>query len=247
MSKDIKLIALDMDGTLLNDQDEISIGNREAIKAAQVLGIHVVLSTGRSLITCGDHAKSLALNSYLVTVNGGEIWDEQGNLLERNSLGSDHVQRMHELSQQHNTSFWCVTSDQVYREEFPENASEHNWIKFGFDTEDDEARKTILEELRNNPELEVSNSSLTNIEVNATGVNKARALQRVCKELGITMEHVMAMGDSLNDIAMITEAGIGVAMGNAQDKVKEIADYVSTTNNEDGVANAIQRFVLGSK
>lgn len=71
---DIKLIALDMDGTLLNEKCEVPEENREAIKEAMEKGIHVVLSTGRSLLTCRDYAQSLELSSYLITVNGSEIW-----------------------------------------------------------------------------------------------------------------------------------------------------------------------------
>ncbi|MDN4071859.1 MULTISPECIES: Cof-type HAD-IIB family hydrolase [Fictibacillus] len=242
--KEIKLIALDMDGTLLNDEQEISEGNRMAIREAQAEGVHVVLSTGRSLMTCRDYAKSLELNSYLVTVNGSEVWDSNGNLIERTLLHNDHIEAMMELTKKHSAQFWAVSTDKVWRETFPENCAEMEWLKFGFNIADDEVRKLVLEELAKNKELEISNSSLTNIEVNAVGINKARALDRVCRDLGITMDHVIAMGDSLNDIAMITEAGIGVAMGNAQDVVKDAADWVTGTNVEDGVAQAIRHWVL---
>lgn len=126
----------------------------------------------------------------------------------------------------------------------PENITDHEWLKFGFDIEDDDIRNEVLEELRKNKELEITNSSPTNIEVNALGINKAAALAKVSEKLGFTMENVMAMGDSLNDIAMIKEAGLGVAMGNAQDTVKETADWITDTNIEDGVAKAIRHWVL---
>ncbi|WP_035350822.1 Cof-type HAD-IIB family hydrolase [Fictibacillus gelatini] len=239
-----KLIALDMDGTLLNDHSEVSEGNRKAIAEAQERGVHVVLSTGRTLTTCRDYAQSLKLSSYLVTVNGSEIWDNNGNLIERNVIEFDHIQAMLELSKTHQTKFWAVSTDNVWRDEFPENCADLEWLKFGFNVVDDEIRETILGELRKNDALEISNSSLTNIELNAFGINKARGLKRVCKELGITMDEVIAMGDSLNDIAMITEAGLGVAMGNAQDMVKEAADWITGTNEEDGVAKAIRHWVL---
>ncbi|MBS4161556.1 HAD-IIB family hydrolase, partial [Klebsiella pneumoniae] len=102
----------------------------------------------------------------------------------------------------------------------------------------------VLEALKKNKELEVTNSSPTNIEVNAIGINKAAALAKVSERLGFTMENVMAVGDSLNDIAMIKEAGLGVAMGNGQDIVKETADWITDTNNENGVAKAIRHWVL---
>jgi HAD superfamily hydrolase (TIGR01484 family) len=244
VKKQFKLIALDMDGTLLNEEGEVSEENRRAIEEAQAKGVHVVLSTGRSILSCRPFAESLKLSSYLVTVNGSEVWDSTGNLLERTILDGEHIQKMWELKNTHNTRFWAVTSDRIWREEFPEDVLSHEWLKFGFDVDEDDVRETILTELSKNGMLEITNSSPTNIEVNAIGINKARALVTICNQLDITMDDVIAMGDSLNDIAMIEQAGCGVAMGNAQPIVKEAADWVTGTNAEDGVAKAIRHWVL---
>ncbi|UTL73146.1 Cof-type HAD-IIB family hydrolase [Bacillus halotolerans] len=240
----IKLIAIDMDGTLLNDEQLISDENRNAIREAEDKGVYVVISTGRTLMTCRDLAESLKLSSFLITANGSEIWDSNFNLVERKLLHTDHIKMMWDLRNKHNTNFWASTVNKVWRGEFPENITDHEWLKFGFDIEDDDIRNEVLAELRKNKELEITNSSPTNIEVNALGINKAAALAKVSEKLGFTMENVMAMGDSLNDIAMIKEAGLGVAMGNAQDVVKETADWITDTNIEDGVAKAIRHWVL---
>ncbi|WP_078427959.1 Cof-type HAD-IIB family hydrolase [Alkalihalobacterium alkalinitrilicum] len=242
--KNIKLIAIDLDGTLLNHQHEISMENRKAIKQAEAQGIHVVISTGRTIMACEELVKSLSLSSYLITVNGSEIWDENGKLIDRQILDVEHIKHMWQLKQQHNTFCWAASVGNVWKEKFPEEFTEHEWMKFGFDVKDDNIRKVILDELLQIKELEVSNSSLTNIEINAAGVNKARAIEKVCKRLGITMDHVLSMGDSLNDLAMIKEAGIGVAMGNAQPSVKNAADWVTTSNVEHGVAVAIRKWAL---
>ncbi|MCJ7843122.1 Cof-type HAD-IIB family hydrolase [Lederbergia sp. NSJ-179] len=243
-SRTFKLIALDLDGTLLNRRHEISDENRKAIAEAVEKGVQVVISTGRHVKSCRDYAGSMQLSSYLVAVNGGEIWDPSGNLIERNPLQQDFVQTMWELSQQHGTRFWAMTPDLELRDGFPEEIAEREWLKFGFDVDDHEIRETILTELRKNKQLEISNSSPHNIEVNALGINKANALKKVCDRIGITMDQVLAVGDSLNDLAMIQEAGCGVAMGNAQDLVKEAADWVTDTNEADGVAKAIRYWVL---
>ncbi|KUP38325.1 Cof-type HAD-IIB family hydrolase [Bacillus halotolerans] len=240
----IKLIAIDMDGTLLNDEQLISDENRNAIRKAEDKGVYVVISTGRTLMTCRELAESLKLSSFLITANGSEIWDSNFNLVERKLLHTDHIKMMWDLRNKHNTNFWASTVNKVWRGEFPENITDHEWLKFGFDIEDDDIRNEVLAELRKNKELEITNSSPTNIEVNALGINKAAALAKVSEKLGFTMENVMAMGDSLNDIAMIKEAGLGVAMGNAQDVVKETADWITDTNIEDGVAKAIRHWVL---
>jgi phosphoglycolate phosphatase (TIGR01487 family) len=242
--KPIKLIAIDMDGTLLNEHHEISDENRKAIKVAQEKGVHVVISTGRTTMTCRELVDSLTLNSYLITVNGSEIWDETGTLIDRQLLGAEYIEHMWGLKQKHEVKCWAASVGNVWREEFPEDFSVHEWMKFGFEINDDKIRKIIFDELIQNQALEVSNSSPINLEINAAGVNKAKALEKVCKRIGIKMEHVLAMGDSLNDLAMIKEAGIGVAMGNAQQYVKDSADWVTTSNLDNGVAKAIREWVL---
>ncbi len=233
-----------MDGTLLNDQKEISLENRKAIKEAEEKGVHVVISTGRTRMTCDDLVNSLSLNSYLITVNGSEIWDENGELIERKLLNTSYIEQMWKLKQTHETICWAASVDNVWRDFFPEDLSKHQWMKFGFDIKDDQVRNIVLEELSKNPDLEITNSSPTNLEINAAGVNKARAIEKVCNRIGITMDNVLALGDSLNDLAMIKEAGIGVAMGNAQPYVKESANWVTSTNEENGVAKAIRKWVL---
>lgn len=242
--KDIKMIAIDMDGTLLNNEHEISTENRQAIKEAEERGVHVVISTGRTRMTSDDLVKSLSLNSYTINVNGSEIWDESGQLVERTLLATEFIEKMWELKQKYDTYCWGATVGNVWRKGIPEDLTAHEWMKFGFDIPDNEIREIIFKELSSIEALEVSNSSPTNLEINAKGVNKAKALEKVCKLLGITMDNVMALGDSLNDLAMIKEAGLGVAMGNAQEDVKAAADAITKSNVEDGVAHAIRKYVL---
>ncbi|ANF45872.1 phosphoglycolate phosphatase, TA0175-type [Priestia megaterium] len=242
--KEFKLIALDMDGTLLNNQQEISKENREAIAKAQEQGVHVVLSTGRSLLTCREYAQSLQLSSYLITVNGSEIWDESGQLVERKLIDASHIEKMWNLTQEHKLNFWAVTTDKVWRDEFPEDIASQEWLKFGYDIPDDALREEVLKQIAGISDFEISNSSLMNLEINALGINKAKGIMTVCERLGISMDEVIAMGDSLNDMAMIEAAGCGIAMGNAQEAVKEAADWVTDTNVNNGVAKAISHWVL---
>lgn len=242
---DIKLIALDMDGTLLTSDLEISEMNRKMIVKALDKGVGVMLSTGRWLDFCYPYAESLNLNTYLVTVNGGEIWTESKELVERHVHASDLVEKMWNIGHDKGVHMWCVATDRVYNSsEKPDRFDQHEWLKIGFSSENIDKLNEIRKELSVYDSLEITNSLPTNIEVNPAGVNKANGLERVCRELGITMDEVMAVGDSLNDIKMIEQAGFGVAMGNAQDAIKEVADYITDTNNNDGVAKAIERFIL---
>lgn len=240
----IKLIALDMDGTLLNSELEISDINREKIAQALEKDVQVVLSTGRWLGSCHPYAESLNLSSYLVTCNGGEIWTVDKELRERHLLHPDRMELIWGLAENLEINAWMVSTDNVWYGTRPDDFYIHDWLKFGCDSHDIEKLDTIVKELSHYDDLELTNSMPTNIEINPKGVNKASALQTVCGELGITMDNVMAAGDSLNDIKMIQEAGIGVSMGNAQEAVKNVADYVTDTNNQHGVGKAIEKFVL---
>ncbi|KGX90632.1 Cof-type HAD-IIB family hydrolase [Pontibacillus marinus] len=243
MDKDIKLIALDMDGTLLNNEHEISPENQAAIKKAKAQGFHVVISTGRSLSTCKEIIEPLGESAYLVTINGGEIYDQNFELIERNSFDPKDVRKLWDLTQKHQAFFWSSTVQGRFNSDdpFEKEVEDYEWIKYGFNFEDEELRDTVLEELKNHDTFEVTNSSPLNLEINPVGINKATALRKVSKWLNLTMDNVMAVGDSLNDIAMIHEAGLGVAMGNAQDVVKKESNWVTGTNQEHGVAQAIER------
>lgn len=245
MKKEIKLIALDMDGTLLEDNHDVSEPTKEAIKQALAKGIHVVLSTGRSLATCYPYAEALNLPSYLITANGGEIYTADQELLEQHLLPTEIIESMWNLGKDTGVDMWMIATDGVYRNDsVPENLKDHSWLKFGCNTTDQNKLDFMIKELSHMKGLELTNSLPTNIEANPAGVSKAAALHFVCGRIGITMEEVMAVGDSLNDIKMIQESGVGVAMGNAQEAIKNVADFVTDTNNDNGVAKAIKRFAL---
>ncbi|MEK3882893.1 Cof-type HAD-IIB family hydrolase [Paenibacillus sp. PL2-23] len=244
-----KLLALDMDGTLLNERSEISEGNAEWIRRAREAGVTVCFSTGRGFVSALPYAEQLNLDSPMITVNGGEIWSKPHVLYKRTELSPYYVRRLHALAKEHpEVWYWAYTTLGIYNKERwfePEDDYEaHHWLKFGYYTEDDRARELILAEAQSWGALEISNSSPWNLELNPEGVSKASALRELCEWMGIGMEDVVAAGDSLNDIAAIREAGLGVAMGNAQTAVKQAADVITLTNDEDGVAEIIKRFVL---
>lgn len=104
-------------------------------------------------------------------------------------------------------------------------------------------RDETLQFLKANAKIEVVCGGFNNFEISKAGVTKREGLEFLAHYLGTDLAHTMAMGDSENDLSMINAAGIGVAMGNASDDVKAVADYITTTNNEDGVADAIKKFI----
>jgi len=240
-----KLLALDMDGTLLNEAKEISADNKRAIAEAQAAGVTVMLATGRGIRSIMPYVEELGLTSPIVAVNGSEVWSSPDTLLRRQLMDPEHVRRLHALAVRHDTWWWAYAVDRLYnRDEWTEELERVEWLKFGFYYED----VRILAEVRNIVEgwneLEVTNSHPYNIELNPLGVSKASGLAAVCELLGIAMDEVVAMGDSENDVAMLRAAGLGVAMGNAQDSVKLLADRVTVTNEEHGVAEVIRGYML---
>jgi hypothetical protein len=240
-----KLVALDMDGTFLNEKGEISEENRKAIFEAMEAGVTVMFATGRGIQSAMPHIEALGLKAPIVSVNGGEVWKEPGVLLHRQTLPADDVRRMREVALRHGTWYWGYTVEGLFnRDRWIDDINSVIWLKFGYQYEKTDVLAQIREELGSWDCLELSNSHPNNIEVNPKGVNKADGIRRVCELLGIGMEQVVAMGDSLNDITMIREAGLGVAMGNAQETVKQTADRVTLRNDEHGVAAAIRKYVL---
>ncbi|EFM08723.1 Cof-like hydrolase [Paenibacillus curdlanolyticus YK9] len=248
-----KLVALDMDGTVLNETQEISETNQRWIRKAMDAGVIVCFSTGRGFRSALPYAEQLGLMDIpMITVNGGEIWRKPHVLHQRTLVDPGTIRRLHQLALRHpEVWYWAYSTNDVYnKEKWIEPAdyyAAHHWLKFGYYTEDDVARQAILSEVSSWGTLEITNSSPWNLEMNPLGINKASALRELCKLLGIDMSQTVAAGDSLNDIAAIREAGLGVAMGNAQDEVKAAADVVTFTNEEHGVAELLRRYVLNDE
>ncbi|HLR70392.1 MAG TPA: Cof-type HAD-IIB family hydrolase [Pseudogracilibacillus sp.] len=241
----IKLIALDMDGTLLNDDGIVTSYTSHVIQRALQQEIQVVLSTGRPLPLCETYAEELQLTSYIITSNGAEIWTAKHELIEKHVLDAEKINALWEIGNKRRLHMWLVATDKVFRNaERPGNFTDYEWLKIGYGNLTETTKRELLQELNKKKDLEITNSSLTNIEINKEGVNKASALRSICNEIGITMDEVMAVGDSLNDLKMIEQAGLGIAVKNAQQLIREAADFVTATNNDDGVAKAIEKFVL---
>lgn len=247
-----KLLALDLDGTLLNDDEKISQRNAQAIRQLVAQGTHVCIATGRGYPSAVPFAKQLELDTPLVTVNGAEIWATPTSIYRRTLLDADYVRQLHQFARSlEDCWFWAYTTEGIYNLagwiEPADDYDSHQWLKFGFYTENTQLLHQIYTKLCEWPELEITNSSPYNWEVNATGVSKATAIEQLCTLLNVTMAEVVVMGDSLNDIAMIKAAGLGVAVGNAQDAVKEVADVVVVDNNDHAVAYVIEHYFLRGK
>jgi HAD superfamily hydrolase (TIGR01484 family) len=243
-----KLLALDMDGTVLNSAHEITDATCQAIRHAAACGTTVMFATGREVQSIGRYIRQLGLSSPLVTVNGSEVWSAPGQIMVRHALSDEWAAELYALASRSGCRYWAYTVDHVFTaSNWPGRMNRpagDPWLKFGLHSDDPAVLADIRGTLADTCRYELTNSSPHNIEVNPLGINKASGLREVCRLLGIRMEEVAACGDSLNDLEMLRAAGLGIAMGNAQEAVKQAADAVTGTNEEDGVAQAIRSYLL---
>ncbi len=247
MTAKYRLLALDMDGTLLNDEQIITPTTVEWLQKAVDAGVHVCLSTGRAFTSAFPYAEQLGLGTPMITVNGSEVWRAPHEIYRRSLMDPMLVKQMYELAKEDDIWFWAYSTEKVHkRDNWDGDVTGREWLKFGYHTEDDELRHKLLLRLQDMGGLEITNSSPQNLEINPLGVNKATGIKEVCALLGLEMSQVIAVGDSLNDLAAIQQAGLGVAMGNAQETVKEEADAVVASNNNDGIAEVVQKYIFNA-
>ncbi len=244
MSK-FKLIALDLDGSLLQNNLEISPASRRWIKKAERAGVIVAFATGRSRDSSEPYWELVSPKAPMILLNGAEVWLNRDKLLARHFLPAEHVPRLRQLAEEYGAMCWGHTEEAAFRRgNWPKNLPlEQNWLKFGLAHQDREVIESLRKIISRLPGVEVTSSSPINLEISKGGVSKAWGLAAVSSLLGIAPAEVAVVGDSLNDLSMIKWAGFGAAMGNAEKPVKEAADYITTSNEEDGVAEFI-RLVL---
>lgn len=270
-----KLIAIDMDGTLLNSQNKISSKNILAINKASELGVQVVLCTGRIFTSALYYANALKLNTPIIACNGAFIADKDGSeAIYANPISIDCSKKVIHMAEKEGIYYHFYDDSKFYARELTKTVENYyrwnidkddkdrlnitivdnplqivesekiNVYKFVFVEDDREKLIRFRSKLSQIEGIEVSSSWWNNMEIMNKGVSKGNALSVLCKLLDIDSQNVMAIGDNENDIPMLKFAGTGVAMGNGEDIVKEMADYVTDTNDNDGVANAINKFII---
>ncbi|MEI7026813.1 Cof-type HAD-IIB family hydrolase [Paenibacillus sp. y28] len=250
MTKSWKLLALDMDGTLLDDEHRVPRENAEAIQRARRAGIEVVLASGRHIDKVRDYRAALQLPMPVVTTNGCEIWGADDKLIHREKMSWQDVQQFRQIGARLGIVTQGYAAEGVFRrpEEFPEEqeALQLNWLMMLYRESDENKQAELLKALRETGSYEISMSGEHKIDVNPPGVSKASGLQHVCSLYGIRAEEVAAVGDGLNDKALLRWAGLGVAMGNAPEELKHEADWVTAPYDQFGVAKLIERLLDGS-
>lgn len=265
-----KLIALDLDGTLKNSNNKITPKTREALMKAQELGIKVVLASGRPTPGLRHEAKELELEKYegyILSFNGARVVNvKTGETVYEQTLTIDDAKRAYDRAKEYGLA--CITyrddfiltediDDEYVNAESRINDIQKKKVCFKQSVKDPIHKvlltgkpdyvASILDEFKEpfQDHLSIYRSTPFFIEIMAQGIDKAASLDRLAKSLGIKQEEVMAFGDGYNDLSMIEYAGMGVAMDNAVDGVKERADYITLSNNDDGIAYALCQMIEG--
>ncbi|WNQ09455.1 Cof-type HAD-IIB family hydrolase [Paenibacillus aurantius] len=247
MVRPFRLIALDLDGTLLTDEKTVSAATKLCLQEAVAQGVHVIFATGRGIQTAGAFWQELGLQSPMVLLNGAEIWAGPGALHRRTFLPKETIRRLHEAAVSYGARFWGYSVESLTgTKDWSEEMFGRDWMKFGIKHEDPFTLSALKEQILAWGALHVTSSAPVNLEISVEGITKESGVREVCRLLGIRMEEVLAVGDSDNDLLLLTSAGLGVAMGNAEVHVQKAAGYITASNNEDGVARAIERFVLSA-
>lgn len=266
-----KLLVLDVDGTLLNEAKEISKRTLAALLKVQHMGVRIVLASGRPTYGLLSIAKALELGNFggfIVSYNGCQIINAQnGEILFERRINPEMLPYLEKKA--HKNGFALVTyQDDTLITNAPENEFIQKEAKLNdliiIDEEEfstaidfapckcvlvsnDEEALVSLEnhwKKRLDGTLDAFRSEPYFLEVVPPGVDKANTLGVLMEQLGVTREEVIAIGDGVCDVTMIQLAGLGVAMGHSQDSVRVCADYVTASNEEDGVAQAVEKIIL---
>ena len=267
----IKLITIDIDDTLVNSEKQITPRVKQALQTATNQGVKVVLATGRPLSGVQDYLTQLHLanqsDQFAITYNGSVVQTTAGEQLGGHELSLADYKKFKAIAEKYNAyiqveslSYAITANTMVNRFANGENnmvrmplkfqpvsdmTTDEHYVKFMFIDEAekiDELAEHMPQELKD--EYYIVKSTPNFLEVMHKQSTKGNGLQLLADKLGIDMSETMALGDQHNDLTMIAASGIGVAMANAVLEVKATADVMTTSQNEDGVGLAVEKWVL---
>lgn len=267
-----RLIALDMDGTLLMTDKSVHPDTVRDIEQASGRGIHVVYCSGRAVPEILPYVSRLKTMRYAVCMSGALVYDfEESRHIYHKAIAYEYVQKIINAAKQDDAMVQFLTdrasvvrADQViHMHDFHMGVYQRMFIEITSKVPDmeeeakhyasipkvnvyfrsEEARRQAYEILKDLP-LSFAFAEGTGLEMTAVGVTKAAGLKELAKYLGISMEETLVVGDADNDRAVLEAAGFSVAMGNAERAIKEICDAVTADNDHNGVGEAIRRYAF---
>jgi Cof subfamily protein (haloacid dehalogenase superfamily) len=270
-----KLICLDMDGTLFDDNKQISQRTITAVRKAVKKGVKVAICTGRLFTSANYYAGVLGIEVPVISANGAYIREkDRDEVIYKSVLEEENCRLILKLCEKHGVCPNFHTPDGIFTsgenkssslyEKYNKEAGDNHRIKIEFVKdwnnifrvykddilkcisidEDLEKIQRVKEELVSYSNLEVVSSHYNNFEVMKKGVSKGRGAEILAGFYNVKRDEVICIGDNENDMSMIEYAGLGIAMGNSSQEILKSADYVTDSNNNDGVAKAIEKFIL---
>jgi len=269
-----RLIALDLDGTLLDSRLQIRSATMDTLGRARAQGVQVMIVTGRHHVAAYPYWYQLGLELPAICCNGAYLYDYRArHALASDPLTQDEARSLLQLVRQHNIYTmiydkefiayesnyyhlgrllqWSASLPEIVRprieqvESFDRLVEEAETIwKFTSAGDDRQAMNAFVLDIEQNLGLSCEWSGHDRLDITHAGNSKANRLAEYIAELGIAREEVLAIGDQENDMEMLRLAGMGVAMGNSHEAVQACADWVTGTNDSDGIADVVHRFVL---
>ena len=276
-----RIVALDLDGTLLDSRKCLSEANRCALASAAAHGALVVPTTGRFFGMMPAAIRDLPFVRYAITINGAQVYDrERDTAIVREEIPLAMACEVMAFLDDYDVIYDCYRNNwgwmnEAFKAKAADYATDEHYLKMiaefrrGVDelkthlvatAAEGDVQKIMLFTRRDSPlgqaahlaeelavrfpQLKVTSSTWNNLEINIRSAHKGRALQRFAEAMGMTLDDCIAFGDGANDLSMIEAAGTGVAMANACKEVLAAADWVTSSNDEDGVAKALRHFNL---
>ena len=285
MGNDIKIIALDLDGTLLDSEKRLSDANRDALARAAEKGVLIVPTTGRFFGMMPPAVRDLPFVRYAITINGAQVYDhETDTALVRDEIPLDMALGVMEVLDRYDVIYDCYRQNwgwmtAALQDRAADYATNEHYLKmvrefrkpvpelkahlrgtaadgdvqkimlFATNSHVSGLASQVLDPIRAElavrfPEIKVTSSTWNNIELNIKSAHKGNALKRFAEHLGFGLDNCMAFGDGMNDFTMVEAAGLGIAMANAEAEVKRVAKWIAPSNDEDGVAKGVERWIL---
>lgn len=260
------MLVLDLDDTLLTDDNKISKENKEMLFKAQELGVCVILASGRPTPAMVAYAKELQLdNSYLISYNGAVITDlKEDKIIFEQTLSQQQIHELYDYSLKSKTHIITYVDGKIVSETDSEyieieksiTGLEHNKVLSFKDEVQSSAVKCILleepsylKEVEKDlklamPHLSVCMSKPFFLEVAQNGIDKGASIKFLAEKLNILQSEIIAVGNAGNDLTMIEYAGLGVWVDNVDPELRDKGDVVVASNNDHGVAEVVRRFIL---
>lgn len=283
-----KLIASDMDGTLLNSVGEIPAKNVEAIKKAKDAGVEFAIVTGRPYVSAKTILDDNGITSAVIGCNGAQVTDKHGNRIKTHYIDKDSLIKIMELAEEKDIYYQVYDDDYIFTKSrlklikmiknysgkslkkhitlkaildgfkrlfFTEvkvkkdiieyvKSREKGFYKIQVASTDQKQLNGFREDIKDIPNIDITSSFYFNLEIGPLGITKGTALKELAETEDIPRDEIIAFGDNYNDISMIEYAGCGVAMENSVLPLKDKADFFTKSNDENGVAYAIEKLIF---